>query len=83
MLKEWYVQIVVLEKTLENTLEYKEIKPVKTKLNQPWIFFGRANPEAEVPKLLPPDAKIQLIGKYCDAGKIKGKGEWDGRGWES
>jgi len=29
---------------------------------------------------LPPDAKIQLIGKYCDAGKIKGKGEWDGRG---
>ena len=56
------------EKILESTLDYKEIKWVKIKLNQHWIVFGRADTEAEVPKLLPPDAKSKLIGKYCDAG---------------
>ena len=40
-LKNWYFQIVVLEKTLENPLDCKEIKPVTPKGNQPWIFIGR------------------------------------------
>ena len=62
--KDW---IVVLEKTLENPLDCKEIKPVNLKGNQPWIFIGRT--DAEAPILWPPDVKSQLIGKDPDAGK--------------
>ena len=60
---------VVLEKTLENPLDYKEIQPVHPKGNQPWIFFGRTDGKAETPILWPPDTKSQLIGKDPDAGK--------------
>ena len=42
---------VVLEKTLESSLESKEIKPVNPKGNQPWIFIGRTDAEAEAPIL--------------------------------
>ena len=62
-------QIVVLEKTLKSPLESKEIKPVNPKGNQPWIFIGRTDAEAEVPILSPPDAKSLIIGKDPDAGK--------------
>ena len=67
--KNWYFQIVVLEKTLESPLDSKEIKPVNTKGNQPWIFTGRTDAEAEAPILWPPDAKSWLIGKDLNAGK--------------
>ena len=60
---------MVLEKTLESPLDYKEIKPVHPKGNQPWIFIGRTDAEAEAPVLWPPDAKSQLTGKDPDAGK--------------
>ena len=39
--KKWCFQIVVLEKTLENLLDCKEIKPVNPKGNQHWMFIGR------------------------------------------
>jgi len=42
---------VVLEKTLESPLDSKEIKSVNPKGNQPWIFFGRTDPEVETPIL--------------------------------
>ena len=61
--------IVVLEKTLENPLYFKQIKPVTPKGNQPWIFFGRTDIEAEAPIPWPPNAKSWLIGKDPDAGK--------------
>ena len=61
--------IVVLEKTLESPLDGKEIKPVNSKGNQPWIFFGRTDAEDEAPILWPPDSKSQFIGKDSDAGK--------------
>ena len=48
-------------------LDSKEIKPVNPKRNKSWIFIGRT--DAEVPKLWPPQAKSQLIGKDLDAGK--------------
>ena len=71
--KNWCFQTVVLEKTLESLLDCKEIQPVHPKGNpegnQPWIFNGRANAEAEAAKLWLPDAKSRLIGKYSDAGK--------------
>ena len=59
----------MLEKTLESPLDCKEIKPVNTKGNQPWIFFGRTDAEAEVPTLGVPGVKSQLIRKDPDAGK--------------
>ena len=58
---------MVLEKTLENSLDYKEIQPVHPKGNQPWIFIGRTDAEAETPILWPPNAKSQLIRKDPDA----------------
>ena len=58
---------LVLEKTLENPLDRKEIKPVSPKRNQPWIFTGRI--AAEAPIFWSPDIKSRLIGKDPDAGK--------------
>ena len=59
----------MLEKTLVSPLEGKEIQPVHPKGNQSWVFIGRADVEAELPVLWPPDAKGWLIGKDPDAGK--------------
>ena len=83
VLKSWCFWIVVLEKTLENPLDCKEIQPVHPKGNQPWIFPGRTDTETEVPVLWPPDVKSQLIEKDPDAGeKLKAGGEGDNRGWD-
>ena len=60
---------MVLEGTLESPLDCKEIKPVNPKGNQPWLFIGRTDAEAETPIPWPYDAKSQLIGKDSDAGK--------------
>ena len=73
--KNWCFQTVVLEKTLENPLDSKEIKPVNPKGTQPWIIFGRTDAEAEAPILWPPDARNQFIGKDPDAGKEWGQEE--------
>ena len=67
--KNWCFWTVVLEKTLENRLDCKEIKPVNPKGNQSWIFIGRTDATAEAPILWPPDAKSRLIRKDPDAGK--------------
>ena len=67
--KNWCFPTVVLEKTLESPLDYKEIKPVNLKGNQPWIFIGRLDAEAEALILWPPVVKCRLIGKDPDAGK--------------
>ena len=68
-LKNWWFSTVVLEKTLESSLDCKEIQPVHPKGNLSWIFIGRTDVEAETPILWPPDAKIWLIWKDPDAGK--------------
>ena len=57
---------MVLEITL---LDCKEIKTVNPKGNQPLIFTGKMDAEAEAPILWPPDVKSQLTGKDPDAGK--------------
>ena len=62
-------ETVVLEKTLESHMDSEEIKPVHPKGNQPWIFIGRTDAEAEAPIFWPPDAKSHLIGNDPDAGK--------------
>ena len=56
-------------------MDYKDIKPVNPKGNQPWIFIGRTDAEAEAPILWPPDAKNWLIRKDPDAGKDWGQEE--------
>ena len=66
-LKNWCFWTVVLEKTLESPLDWKEIKSVNPKGNQPWIFIGRSGAEALI--LWSPDAKSWLIGKDPDAGQ--------------
>ena len=60
---------VVLEKTLESPLDWKEIKSVNPKGNQSWIFIERTETKAEAPTLWPPDVKNWLIGKDPDARK--------------
>ena len=68
-LKNWCFWTMVLEKTLESPLNFKEIWSVHLKGNQSWIFIGRTDAEAETPILWPPDAKNWLTGKDPDAGK--------------
>jgi len=66
---------MVLEKTLENLLDSKEIKPLKPKGSQPWIFIQRTDAEIEVPVLWPRTGKNRLIGKDRDALKDWGQEE--------
>jgi len=64
-----------LEKTLESPLDCKEIQPVHSEGDQPWVFFGRNDAEAETPVLWPPHAKSWFIGKDPDAGRDWGQEE--------
>ena len=67
--KIWCFLTVVLEKTFESPLDFKEIQPVHPNGNQSWVFIERTDVEAETPILWPPDVKSWLIGKDPDAGK--------------
>ena len=67
--KNWCFWTVLLEKTLESPLDYKEIQPVHPEGNQSWIIIGRTDAEAETTLLWPPDVKNQPIEKDPDAGK--------------
>jgi len=73
--KNWCFWNVVLEKSLESALDYKDIKPASPKGNQPWIFIGRT--DAEAPILWPPNVKRRLIRKDPDAGK---EWRWEKKG---
>ena len=85
-LRNWCFWTVVLEKTLENPLDCKEIKSVYPKGNQSWKFIGRADVEGEAQILWPTDMKNWLIWKDPDAGKDwmqeeKGTTEVEMVGW--
>ena len=67
--KNWCFWTVVLEKTLESPLDWKEIQPVHTKGVQSWVFIRRTDVEAETPIFWPPVVKSWLIGKDPDIGK--------------
>ena len=62
-----HFQTVVLEKSLESSLDCKEIKQINPKEDQPWIFIRRT--DAEAPIFWLPDVKSRLIRKDPDAGK--------------
>ena len=75
---------MVLEKTLESPLDCKEIKPVNPIGNQPRIFIGRTNAEAEPPILWSPDVRTDSLEKTLMLGKIEGRrrrGRQDEDGW--
>ena len=68
--KNWCFWTMVLEKTLESPLDFKEIQPVHPKADKSWVFIGRTDVEAETPILWPPDVKNWLIWKTLMLGKI-------------
>ena len=68
----------------EDSWESLGLQPVHPKGNQPWIFIGRTDAEAETPTLWPPDERNWLVGKDPDVGKDwrqeeKGTTGWNGR----
>ena len=67
----WCFQIVVLEKTLESPLDSMEIKPIRPKGNQLWIFSGRTDAEAKAPIFWLPDEKSNSLEKILVLGKIE------------
>ena len=73
VLMNWCFWTVVLEKTLDSPLDYKEIQPVHHKGNQSWIFIGRTDAKAETPKLWPTDVKDWLTGKTLMLRRIEGR----------
>ena len=80
--KNWCFWAVVLEKTLESPLDCKEIKPVHPKGNQPWIFIGRTDAEAETPILWPPDVwRADSLEKTLMLGKNEGRRGEQRRRW--
>ena len=84
--RNWCFWTVMLEKTLESSLDCMEIQPVHSEGDQPWDFFGRTDAKAETPVLWPPHVKSWLIGKDFDAGRDweqeeKGMTEDEVAGW--
>ena len=71
--------------SLESPLDCKEIQPVHSKGDKPWVFFGRTDAKAETPILWPPHAKSWLNGKDSDVGRDwgqeKGTTEDEMAGW--
>ena len=81
--KKWCFWTVMLEKTLESPLDWKEIQPVHPKGDQSWVFIGRTDAEAETPVLWPPDTNSWLIWKDPDCWeRLTARGEGDDRGWD-
>ena len=71
--KNWCFWTVVLEKTLESSLDCKEIKPINPKGNQPWIFTGRTDAEAEAPIFDHLMWRTDSLEKILMLGKIEGR----------
>ena len=65
---------MVLEKTLESTLDYKEIQPVHSEGDQSWVFTGKTDVEAETAIFSPPAGKTDSLEK-TDAGRDWGQEE--------
>ena len=75
----WSFWTVMLEKTLESSLDCKEIQPVHPKGNQSWVFIGRTDAEAETPVLWRLMQRTDSFEKTLILGKIEGRKR---RGWQ-
>ena len=78
--KSWCFWPVVLEKTLGNPLDCKEIQPVHLKRNQSWIFIGRTDAEAETPIFGHLMQRTDSLENTLMLGKTEGRRR---RGWQS
>ena len=67
---------VVLEKTLECPLDYKEIQPVYPKGNQSWVFIGRTDVEAETAVFGHLMQRADSFEKTLMLGKIEDRRRW-------
>ena len=83
VLKNWCFWTVVLEKTLENPLDSKEIQLVHPKGNQSWIFIGRTDAGAQAAVLGHLMRRTDSLEKTLMLGKIEGerKREWQRMRW--
>ena len=79
VLKNWCFRTVVLENTLESSLDSKEVKPVNPKGNHPWIFIGRTDAEAEALIFGYLMQRVDSLEKTLMLGKIEGRRR---RGWQ-
>ena len=73
VLKNWCFQTMVLEKTLETSLDSKKIKPVNPKVNQPWIFIGRTDAKAEAQYFSHLMQRASSLAKTLRLWKIEGR----------
>ena len=73
---------MVLEKTLESPLDYREIQPVHPKGDQSWVFIGRTDVEAETPILWPWCKELTHLKTPWCWERLKMGGEGDNRGWD-
>ena len=71
--KNWCFWTVVLEKTLESSLNCKEIQPVHSEGDQPWDFFGRNDANAESPVLGHLMQRVDSLEKTLMLGGIGGR----------
>ena len=82
--KNWCFWSVVLEKTLASPLDCKEIQPVHPKGDQPWVFTGRTDVEAETPILgLPDNEELTHLKRPWCWERLRAGGEGKDRGWDS
>ena len=75
-LKNWCSWAVVLTRTLESPLNWKELKRVNPKGNQSWIFIGRTDAEVEAPILWSPYARADSLERPWCWERLKAGEEW-------
>ena len=84
--KNWCFWTVVLEKTLESPLDCKEIQPVHSEGDQPWVFFGRTDAKLKLQYFGHLMLRVDSLKKTLILGGIGGRrrrgGEGDDRGWD-
>ena len=71
---------MVLEKTLESRLDYKETQPVHPKGDQSWVFTGRTDVELETPNFGHLMQRADSFEKTLMLGKIEGRRRRGNRG---
>ena len=76
---------MVLEKTLESPLDCKEIQPVHSQRDQPWVFFGRNDVKLKLQYFGHLMRRVDSLEKTLMLGGIEGRrrrGQQDGMaGW--
>ena len=81
-LKNWCFWTVVLEKTLESPLDCKEIRPVHSKGDQSWVFFGKNDAKAETQYCGHLMQRVDPLEKLWCWERLGAGGEGDDRGWD-